>query len=287
VLWSPMHSPTSIPRRAFLTLAGALPFVVRAPGAGKPPPVGLELYSVRDALMKDLTETVRAVAKMGYQLVEFYSPYYSWTPQAATDVRKLMDDLGIRCPSTHNDSRVFTRDGLTRAIELNQILGSRYVVLAGPGQVTGIDGWKTVSDRLNAAAETLKAAGMSAGYHNHQIEWQPVEGQRPMDVIATRTATDVALQLDVGTCVEAGADPVAWIESHPGRIKSLHCKDWAPGRGYAVLFGEGASPWSRIFKAAESAGGVEYYLVEQEEGPAAEQLQRAERCLANWKRLKP
>jgi sugar phosphate isomerase/epimerase len=282
-----MHLPTFMPRRTFLTLAGALPFVVRASGAEKPPPVGLELYSVRDALMKDLTGTVRAVAKMGYQVVEFYSPYYSWTPQSATDVRKLMDDLGIRCPSTHNDSRAFTPDGLAKAIELNQILGSRYVVLAGPGQVTGIDGWKTVSDRLNAAAETLKAAGMSAGYHNHQLEWQPVEGQRPMDVIATRTIKDVALQLDVGTCVEAGADPVAWIESHPGRIKSLHCKDWAPGRGYAVLFGEGASPWERIFKAAESRGGVEYYLVEQEEGPAAEQLQRAERCLANWKRLKP
>jgi sugar phosphate isomerase/epimerase len=260
---------------------------MRASGAEQKPPVGLELYSVRDALMKDLTGTVRAVAKMGYQVVEFYSPYYSWTPQAATDIRKLMDDLGIRCPSTHNDSRAFTPDGLAKAIELNQILGSRYVVLAGPGQVTGLDGWKSVSDRLNAAAETLKAAGMSAGYHNHQLEWQPVEGQRPMDVIATRTVKNVALQLDVGTCVEAGADPVAWIESHPGRIKSLHCKDWAPGRGYAVLFGEGASPWQRIFKAAESAGGVEYYLVEQEEGPAAEQLQRAEGCLANWKRLKP
>jgi sugar phosphate isomerase/epimerase len=281
-----MHSPKAIPRRTFLTLAGALPFVMRASGAEKPP-VGLELYSVRDALMKDLTGTVRAVAKMGYEMVEFYSPYYSWTPQAAIEVRKLMDDLGIRCPSTHNDSRVFTPDGLAKAIELNQILGSRYVVMASPGQVTGIDGWKTVSDRLNAAAETLKAAGMNAGYHNHQLEWQPVEGQRPMDVIATRTVKDVALQLDVGTCVEAGADPVAWIESHPGRIKSLHCKDWAPGRGYAVLFGEGASPWARIFRAAESGGGVEYYLVEQEEGPAEEQLQRAERCLANWKRMKP
>ena len=281
-----MHASASIPRRTFLTLAGVLPFSMRASCADKPP-VGLELYSVRDALMKDLAGTVRAVAKMGYEVVEFYSPYYSWTPQAATEVRKLMDDLGIRCPSTHNDSRAFTPDGLAKAIELNQILGSRYVVLAGPGQVTGIDGWKTVSDRLNVAAEKLKAAGMYAGYHNHQLEWQPVEGQRPMDVIATRTIKDVALQLDVGTCVEAGADAVAWIKSHPGRIKSLHCKDWAPGRGYAVLFGEGASPWARIFKAAESGGGVEYYLVEQEEGPPEEQLQRAERCLANWKRLKP
>jgi sugar phosphate isomerase/epimerase len=96
----------------------------------------------------------------------------------------------------------------------------------------------------------------------------------------------VILQLDVGTCVEAGADPVAWIKANPGRTKSVHCKDWAPGRGYAVLFGEGAAPWPAIFQAAESTGGVQHYLIEQEEGPTAEQMQRAERCLANWKKLK-
>jgi sugar phosphate isomerase/epimerase len=74
------------------------------------------------------------------------------------------------------------------------------------------------------------------------------------------------LQLDVGTCVEAGSDPVAWINANPGRINCLHCKDWASGegKGYRVLFGEGVSPWPQIFKAAEKTGGVEYYLIEQE-----------------------
>ena len=74
-----------------------------------------------------------------------------------------------------------------------------------------------------------------------------------MDIIATRTPKDVVLQFDVGTCVEAGADPMAWIKANPGRIKSLHCKDWASAaKGYAVLFGEGDAPWKRIFEAAES-----------------------------------
>lgn len=280
-----MQPLTSIPRRTFLVLAGALPFVIKGSAAAKVP-VGLELYSVRDELMKDLMGTVRAVAKMGYEVVEFYAPYYSWTPQTATEVRKLMDDLGIRCPSTHNGAEALAPEGLSKAIELNQILGSRYVVMASPGKITGIDSWKAVSDRLNVAAEKLKAVGMYSGYHNHRLEWEPVDGQRPMDIIAANTVRDVALQLDVGTCVEAGADPVEWIEKHPGRIKSLHCKDWAPGRGFGVLFGEGISPWAKIFQAAESRGGVEYYLIEQEEGPTAEQLQRAERCLANWKKLK-
>jgi sugar phosphate isomerase/epimerase len=111
--------------------------------------------------------------------------------------------------------------------------------------------------------------------------------ERPIDVIAKNTHKDVMLQFDVGTCVEAGSDPVAWIEANPGRIRSMHCKDWAPGpdKGYRVLFGEGDSPWTRIFEAAETTGGVEYYLIEQE-GSRFPELETAERCLATWKKLK-
>jgi len=87
--------------------------------------------------------------------------------------------------------------------------------------------------------------------------------------------------------LEENGDPVAWINKNPGRIKSMHCKDWAAGgRGYAALFGEGDAPWAKIFEAAEKTGGIEYYLVEQEAGPADEQLQRSEKCLANFKKLK-
>jgi sugar phosphate isomerase/epimerase len=276
-----------VSRRSFLAMAGALPFALRASAAaaGKVP-VGLELYTVRDALTKDLVATVQAVGKMGYEVVEFYSPYFSWTPEKAKEIRKVLDDLGVRCRSTHNDSTSLTAENLPKAMELNQIIGSQYLIMASPGRTTGIDSWKAVADRLNAAAEKLKPAGMFTGYHNHQTEWRPVEGQRPMDVLASSTTKDVVLQLDVGTCVEVGEDPVAWIKGHPGRIKSVHCKDWAPDKGYAVLFGEGTSPWPKIFEAAESVGGVEYYLVEQEQGPPAEQLQRAAACLANYKKLR-
>jgi sugar phosphate isomerase/epimerase len=281
-----MNTPIPVSRRAFLALAGALPFAVRAAAAQRKVPVGIELYSVRDALAKDLNGTVTAVAKMGYEVVEFYSPYFSWTPQAAKDVRKLMDDLGIRCLSTHNSGTAIAPDNIQKAIELNQILGSRDIIVASAGKVTDIDGWKAFGARLNTAADILKPAGMFTGFHNHQTEWRPIAGQRPMDVLAASTMKEVILQLDVGTCVEAGADPVAWIKANPGRTKSVHCKDWAPGRGYAVLFGEGVSPWPAIFQAAESVGGVQHYLIEQEEGPADEQVLRAERCLANWKKMR-
>jgi sugar phosphate isomerase/epimerase len=90
----------------------------------------------------------------------------------------------------------------------------------------------------------------------------------------------VMLQLDVGTCIEAGSDPVAWIRSNPGRIRSLHLKEWSPepGKGYSVLFGEGVADWKAIFAAAESVGGAEYYLIEQE-GSRFPELETAKKCL--------
>ncbi len=276
-----------VSRRTFLAQSG-LTLSAAVLAAGKQVPVGLEMYSVRDELMKDLPATVRAVAKMGYEVVEFYAPYFMWTREYAKQVRKQMDDLGIKCNSTHNGAPSFTAEGLPKAIELNQILGSRYIVMASTGRIDGIDGWKALGDQLTQVVEKLKPLGMSSGFHNHQTEWPMIEGKRPMEVLAASTPKEFMLQLDVGTCVEAGVDPVAWIRSNPGRIRSVHCKDWAPGgpdKGYRVLFGEGDSPWTKIFEAAESVGGVEYYLIEQE-GSRFPEIETAERCLATWKKMR-
>src|SRR6266851_5347644 len=166
-----------VSRRSFLAVAAATPLASAAP-QGKHIPVGLELYSVREELKQDLMSTVRGVAKMGYEVVEFYAPYFRWTDAYAKDVRKLLDDLGIRCLSTHNDSQSFTPENLPRAIELNQIIGSKFIVMASAGKVQGLDGWKTVAERLNQAAEKLKPLGLRTGYHNHAAELRPGEGRR-------------------------------------------------------------------------------------------------------------
>ena len=277
---------SAISRRALLAASGAASLgLVRA--AGKEVPVGLELFSVRGELAKDDIATVRAVAKMGYQVVEFFAPYFNWPAGHAQDMRKLMDDLGIGCRSTHNDYSNFSPDSLPKAIELNHTLGATYLVMASSPRVSNLDGWKRIAGRLTEATEKLKPAGMRAGYHNHQTEFTPLEGKRPMEVLATNTPADVMLQLDVGTCVQVGSDPVAWIKANPGRIRSLHCKDWSPdaGKAYRVLFGEGVCPWKQIFAAAESVGGVEYYLIEQE-GSRFPEMETAERCLAAWKTMR-
>jgi sugar phosphate isomerase/epimerase len=278
-----MNSPT-LSRRSFLALSALLPWAFRGLASGAAAsgsiPVGLELYSVREALKQDPEGTVRAVAQMGYQAVEFYAPYHDWSDTQAKQMRKLMDDLGMHCYSTHNDEDFFSAKNIERTRDLNLILGCRYVVQAWSDPKTSLDAWKALADSLNAAADKLQSSGLKVGYHNHDTEWKPVGGERPIEVLASNTKPSIMLQLDVGTCLEAGSDPVAWIRANPGRIRSIHCKDWSPDPGiaYKTLFGEGKADWKGIFQAAESVGGVEYYLVEQE-GSRYSELESASRCL--------
>lgn len=277
-------TPSNLSRRSFLAAAASVAAVASA--KAKKIPVGIELYSVREEMSKDIPGSVKAVAKMGYEGVEFYGPYIQWTTAQAKDLRKLLDDLNIKCFSTHNGADSFA-DKMDKAIELNQILGSKFIVMASAGRVQGLDGWKAVADKLNAGAEKFKASGIRAGYHNHQTEFRELEGKRPIEIIAANTSKNVMLQFDVGTCVEVGYNPVEWIQKNPGRINSLHCKDWSsdPAVGYKALFGEGKAPWKEIFQAAEKVGGVEYYLIEQE-GSRFTPFETAQKCLENYKKLR-
>ena len=252
-------SPGTLSRRSFLALSASLPWALRA-GAASSIPVGLELYSVRNELQKDRYATVRAVAQMGYEGVEFYAPYFAWSEEETKQMRKLLDELGIRCFSTHNDSSSMNAANIAKARDRNLILGSHYVVMASSQPGPGLDGWKVVADALNSAAEELERHGLKAGYHNHELEFTQVGDKRPMEILAKNTKPSIMLQLDVGTCLKAGGDPVTWIRANPGRIRSLHCKDWSPdpAKAYSVL------------------------LVEQE-GSRYSELETADRCLKSFR----
>ena len=309
----PKKPATTLSRRDFLALSGASAAVLASrtgtdaltsfahaaaradspPQAPKKYPIGIELYAVRRELARDLPNTLRTVAQIGYEVVEFYAPYVGWTFPYAKEVRTQLDDLGLRCFSTHNSFAALTPgETMAKAIELNQVLGARHIILASPPPNTeGLEAWKRVSGQLATAVEQLKPHGLFAGFHNHRVEWSPLaDGTRIMDVIAANTPSEFILQLDMGTCLEAGADPVAWIKANPGRIKSVHLKDWAPGteaaeKSYRVLIGEGVAPWKEILAAVESVGGVEFYLMEQE-GSRYSEFETARRCLDTWRTLR-
>ena len=289
----PQHAMS---RRLFLAVSGAAS--LRFASAAGPVRFGMAVSSVAEEFGKDPLGTLRAVAKMGHQVVEFSTPrYLHWTTQQAKDVRKVLDDVGMPCHSTHNYGETLTAEQLPKIIELNHIIGSKCVIASGNkmgelgegaegGKVPGgLDGFKRLADRLTVLSKKITAEGLQLGYHNHTFEFIPIDGKIPMELVAANTPKEVLLQLDAGPCVQAKADPVAWIKANPGRIRSIHCKDWAPGPGNRVIFGEGVTPWREIFAAAESVGGTEDYLIEQLGSPAPD-FEVARRSVENWKKLR-
>ncbi len=251
--------------------------------------MGLELYSVRKEFVKDMAATIKAVGKMGYQGVELFGSYADWTPAQAKEAFTLIKDAGMKCWSAHTGAKYFTPEHLDRVIELNSILESKYMIMSSAGKVDGIDGWKKVAVSLNTAAEKLKKVKKGTGFHNHAFEFIPINGQKPIEVLARETTKDVVLQLDVGTCIEAGTDPIAWIKANPGRIRSLHMKDWKrglpnPHDGYKVLIGEGETDWKAVVTESLKTGGAEHLLIEQE-GSAYSEFETAQKCIDNFKRI--
>src|SRR6266550_8591962 len=164
---------TPLSRRGFLALSAMLPWALTA-RAWASIPIGLELDSVRETLKKDPEATLRTVAQMGYEGVEFYAPYFDWTETQTKQIRKLLDDLGMRCFSTHNDESYLSPQKLDRTRDMNLILGSKYVVLASAGQKTSLAEWLPVADTLNSAAERLEPAGLKPGNHNHRPGFHPI-----------------------------------------------------------------------------------------------------------------
>jgi sugar phosphate isomerase/epimerase len=198
----------------------------------------------------------------------------------------LLDDLGLRCYSTHNNESYFKADKIVRARDMNLMLGCKYMVMSSSDPKPTVDGWKGVAEELNSAADHLEASGLKVGYHNHEPEFTPLAGVRPIEIIAKNTKSSIMLQLDVGTCLKAGSDPTAWIRANPGRIRSLHLKDWSadPTKEYKVLFGEGDANWKQILAAAESVGGAEYLLIEQE-GSRFSEMEAARRRLQAYRAI--
>jgi sugar phosphate isomerase/epimerase len=240
-------------RRRFVLLSAASATALRAQ-TGKRIPIGLQQTAVGRNIQQDLTGTLRAVAKMGYDIIELSAnTFMTWTPEKAKEVRSLLDEIHLRCRSTHNEIVSFSGDGLSKSLELNQILGSNTLVsVRGPG--TTLDAWKRFSDQLSQAAGRIRAAGMTLGFHNHDVEFKPVEGTRPMDILAANRDI-TSFHLNIGLCLKGGGDPIAFMKQCPGRIQSLLVQDY-----------QGQARWKQIFAAAEDAGGLEFYLLQRTDG---------------------
>lgn len=250
-------------------------------GQTKRIPIGLQLYSVREDCQKDLPRVLEAVAQMGYEGVEF-AGYYG---RSAKELRKLLDQNGLRCCGTHTGLNTLEGDALAKTVEFNQILGNPYLIVPWmPHQkLASVEACKKTAQFFNELAEKVKEKGMYVGYHAHAGDFQKVGDQTAWDLFFSFCSPQVVMQMDVGNCLGGGGDPYASLEKFPGRSKTIHLKEHGGPPGACI--GEGQVDWKRLFQLCETVGGTEWYIVEQESYGQRTPLQTVQRCLENLKKM--
>ncbi len=224
-------------------------------------PVGVQLYSVRSEMQKDVPKTLEAMAGIGFQGVEF-AGFFDY---AAQDLKRLLDANGLQCCGSHTPITDLAEDKIDATLEFNKTLGNPYIIvpwIAEKDRQT-VDDWKKLADQFNAWAEKLKGEGMRIGYHNHNFEFTPIDGQQPWDIFARNTVSDVILQLDTSNAADGGVDPLETLKKYPGRTTTIHMKEYSADNPNAIL-GEGDIPWKEVLAFCESEGGTEWYIIEEE-----------------------
>ncbi|MGA2251704.1 sugar phosphate isomerase/epimerase family protein [Terracidiphilus sp.] len=270
----------------------AAPLMAAPLAAKKKIPVSLELYSLRDEAGKDLPGTLAAIRKMGYDGIELVcekgglvSNETLWE-RPFKDVAAIIQDHGLNVYSMHHSFSLFQDDQLERTIEINQMIGNRNLICSWLNPTTTIAPWYEHAKAFNAIQAKLQKHGMNVGLHNHDAELKPVEGKLPWDVFMDNTVQGVTGQMHLAWFPASGLDPIAYIRKYPGRSRTLQLNDWASAGGQTVLLGDGKIDWKSLFAAAESVGGIEVYVIEQESYPAGmAHLEACRRCLENFREL--
>jgi len=278
-----MNQPIS--RRTFLrstavATAGALAIPALpawAEKAGKKIPIGLELYSVRADLPKDFTGVIEKIGKMGYQGVEF-AGYYSWDKKPK-ELRKLLDDNGLKCCGTHTALPTLQGDQLQRTIELHKELGNKFLICPSLSAKDAA-GWTNLAKQFNDISDKAGEQGMLVGYHSHAGDYKKYDGKTAWEIFFDNTKPEVVHQLDVGNTLDGGGDPFAMLKKYPGRTKTTHLKEHGGAKDAAI--GEGEIDWKKLLELYETVGGTEWYIVEYEH---SNPLEKIKVCLDNLHKM--
>lgn len=245
-------------------------------------PIAVQLYSVREDCQKDFPGTLKAIAEMGYEGVDF-AGYYDYD---AKTIRTMLDDLGLRAAGCHTGLNTLTGDELAKTVEFNRILGNKYLVVPWlPDEYRdSADAWKRTADVFNDIAAKLAPEGMVTGYHNHHVEFTPYEGgQTGWDIVFANTGPGVVMQIDLGNALHGGADPITYLKRYPKRALTVHLKEYATDNDKALV-GEGDVDWMQVFDVVENQGVTDWYIVEQESYPYPP-MESVKRCLDNLKAM--
>ena len=247
--------------------------------------IGVQLYTVRDEMSKDAIGTLKSLASIGFKELESAGycdgMYYGMKP---AEFRKILDDHGLTMPSGHyltgnQDPEIIgtLNNGWEQAVEDALAVGQKYMVLAYlfDFERERLDQYKELADIMNTKADIARQAGIQFCYHNHDFEFQELEGEIPMEVVLNETDKElVKMELDLYWINKVDQDPVAFFSKYPKRTPLWHVKDMdnSADRKFTEV-GNGVIDFKTIFKHADKSG-MKHFFVEQDvcEKPPLESL---------------
>lgn len=230
------------------------------------PVIGIQMYTFRELTKDDLLGTLKKVAEIGYQAVEFAGFF----GHSAKEVRKVLDDNGLIAQSAHIPLNFQEPDklesDLKQQIEYAQELGLEYIITPWapfPETPTEAD-LESFIEKIDKASQLVTAAGLKYGYHNHDFEFKKVNGKTIMDHLLERIPADrLIAEFDLGWIHVAGYNPVEYLQKYKGRVPLAHFKDFVQGREDTEI-GRGAVDYDSVLKVKDEAG-VKTIIVEQEQ----------------------
>ena len=244
--------------------------------------IGIQLYSVRDDMMKDPKGSLDQLAKMGYVYVEHANyvkeKFYGFS---APEFRKILDDLGLKMISGHtvmgkqhwDETKKDFSDSWKKTVEDAAVLGQKWVISPSMDETMRktYDDFKRYMDIFNKSGELCKKSGMKFGYHNHDFEFsEKLNGEKLFDIIMKSIDPNlVALQLDMGNLYNGGAVALDIMNQFPGRFEIVHVKDEIAAKGSnekyeSTILGEGIVNTQKVCELAKTKGGTKCYIIEQE-----------------------
>ena len=257
--------------------------------------IGLQLYSLRDAMPKDPKATLKTIAGFGYTEIETYGyedgKLFGLT---ARDFASYCKSIGLKVPSGHystGQAKPSVKGTLIndweRAVADAKEIGQEFMIIAwlDPTERKSLDDYKKVCDLINKNAEICKNYGIRIGYHNHEFEFMPLEGQVPYDLmLSLLDKKTVSMELDLYWTSFANVNPVDYFTKYPGRFEQWHVKDMDKSDPKKqVDFGTGRIDYKSLFAQAKLSG-LKHFYIEQEQYPVSS-LESIKSCIGNFKKM--
>jgi sugar phosphate isomerase/epimerase len=232
-------------------------------------PVGFQVWTVKDMLVKDFPGTLKMVAGLGYQSVEMCSPpgyessgFGPLMKLKAKEMKKIINDAGLIFMSTHygfDELKNHLDERLAFAVES----GQKQMILSSPGlpEKATLSDWLRAADELNKIGEKTKKAGIQTGYHNHHMEFAKIDDTLIYDALMKELDPEyVKMQFQVAV-ISIGYKAATYFNKYPGRFISAHLADWSATDKKEAPIGKGIVDWKEFFAALET-GGVKNFFVE-------------------------